>query len=120
MTQSEALRVKARWRHVRPTLSRPDLNTTASGSVADAAPFGQADDSATSTSVLACQDLPGLAAADHCGELVAVGAVAFAACVVEVALHGAHRHRKSFGDIAIGQARGDKIGDLAFAYGQRL
>ena len=43
----------------------------------------------------------------------------FGARPVEVALHGAHRHRESVGDVAIGQACGDKIGDLAFAYGQR-
>ena len=64
-------------------------------------------------------DLTGLAAADHRRELVAVGAVDFGACAVEVALHRAHRHRQSVGDVAIGQACGDKIGDLAFAYGQR-
>ena len=60
-----------------------------------------------------------MAAADHGGKLVAVGAAEFGACAVEVALHGTHRHRKSFRDIAIGQACGDEIGDLTFAYGQR-
>jgi len=65
------------------------------------------------------QDLPGLAAADHRRELVPVGAVEFGACTVEVALHRAHRHRQSVGNLAIAQACGDEVGDFAFAYGQR-
>ena len=51
------------------------------------------DDAAMSTNRDDLLDLSGLAAADHRGELVAVGAVAFGARPVEVALHGAHRHR---------------------------
>ena len=51
------------------------------------------DDAAMSTNRHDLLDLSGLAAADHRGELVAVGAVAFGARPVEVALHGAHRHR---------------------------
>ena len=51
------------------------------------------DDAAMSTNRDDLLDLSGLTAADHRGELVAVGAVAFGARPVEVALHGAHRHR---------------------------
>ena len=51
------------------------------------------DDAAMSTNRDDLLDLSGLAAADQRGELVAVGAVAFGARPVEVALHGAHRHR---------------------------
>jgi hypothetical protein len=51
------------------------------------------DDAAMLTDRHDLLDLSGLAAADQRGELVAVGAVAFGARPVEVALHGAHRHR---------------------------
>ena len=51
------------------------------------------DDAAMSTNRDDLLELSGLAAADQRGELVAVGAVAFGARPVEVALHGAHRHR---------------------------
>ena len=50
-------------------------------------------DAAMSTNRDDLLDLSGLAASDQRGELVAVGAVAFGARPVEVALHGAHRHR---------------------------
>jgi transposase len=51
------------------------------------------DDAAMSTNRDDLLDLSGLAATDQRGELVAIGAVAFGTRPIEVALHGAHRHR---------------------------
>ena len=51
--------------------------------------------------------------------MFAVAEAALCACPVNVAFHGARRHDEAFGDLRVGQALGDEVGDLAFAGAKR-
>ena len=63
--------------------------------------------------------LPDLALPDHRREFFAVAEIEFGAGPVDVAFHGASRHDEALGDVTVGQALSDKVGDLAFACAQR-